>query len=461
MKKHLPLLTIVIFLMLGSIVQGQCPEDPNDRGECDTMYVEPWTNDIFPQDDPPYFVRVPIYVTCDVVDSLDSISGFAIPLCYTHSNPSKYCSVSAWWNTTSVLWVDPNFGRSIFRHIVEGTDTLYHNRMADMAADFSGREWDTRIVDMKSDSSWCYYYRPHPDTTLDSAFLPPYFFMSFVPIGTQDQRWWEGSRILLATMTFKLEDTMTICLDTCWWPPKSHLAWSDRAASVKIPRPGTGDSSSFEVCFSLGPNFSIDATPDTQTLQAGQSADYDVILTSVFGFASPCTLTATGLPDDASADFDPNPVIPTDTSLMTINTEETTPSGTHNITITATELTRAQIEESTQVVLIITTSDVREIESSDEGGPSEFSLSQNYPNPFNPVTNFRFSLSKSAYVKIEIFNIVGQKVRTLVDQDIKPGVYVADWDGKDEKGNFVSSGIYFYRMQAGDFSDMKKMVLVK
>ncbi|MCK4224262.1 MAG: T9SS type A sorting domain-containing protein [candidate division Zixibacteria bacterium] len=356
MKKHLPLLTIVIFLMLGNIVRGDCPEDPNDHGECDTMYVEPWPDDIFLQDDPPYFVRVPIYVTCDVVDGLDSISGFAIPLCYSHSNPSKYCSVSAYWNNTN-LYPYPNLDRSIFRHFIEGTDTTIHNRMMDLAADFSGREWDTRIVDMKSDSSWCYYYPE--DTTLDSAFVPPHFWLSLVPLGTQDQRWWEGSRILLATMTFKLEDTMTICLDTCWWPPKSHLAWSNRAASVKIPRPGTGDSSSFEVCFFRGP------------------------------------------------------------------------------------------------------SDVREIQGSEDSRPSQFSLSQNYPNPFNPVTNFRFSLSKSAYVKIDIFNIVGQKVRTLVDEEMKPGVYVADWDGKDEKGNFVSSGIYFYRMQAGDFSDMKKMVLVK
>jgi flagellar hook assembly protein FlgD len=103
---------------------------------------------------------------------------------------------------------------------------------------------------------------------------------------------------------------------------------------------------------------------------------------------------------------------------------------------------------------------VKEIEG-DHIKPSDFSLSQNYPNPFNPVTNFQFTLPKSSHVKIEIFNIVGQKVATLVDGDMKPGLYTADWNGRDESGRTVSSGIYFYRMQAGDFSDMKKMVLVK
>jgi len=311
---------------------------------------------------------------------------------------------------------------------------------------------------------------PEEDLEWDSFILnlddTSHFWLSMIPLGETCRRWWEGDRVLLATITFKVEDHMEICIDTCLWPPSGHLAWAvlgdDTIGTTKIPRSGTGDSNSFEVCFNLRkPHFTIEAIPDTQTVQAGQSTDYDVILTSLFGFASSCTLTATGLPDDASADFDPNPVTPTDTSLMTISTVETTPLGTYDITIIATELTKAQIEDSTQVVLIVTTSDVREIESPDEGRPSEFSLSQNYPNPFNPATNFQFSLSKSVHVKIDIFNIVGQKVRTLVDEEMGPGVYVADWDGRDGNGNFVSSGIYFYRMQAGDFSDMKKMLLLK
>jgi flagellar hook assembly protein FlgD len=64
-------------------------------------------------------------------------------------------------------------------------------------------------------------------------------------------------------------------------------------------------------------------------------------------------------------------------------------------------------------------------------------------------------------VKIDIFNILGQKVKTLTDEAMKAGSYVVDWDGTDERGIEVSSGVYFYRMWADEFSDIKKMVLLK
>ena len=97
----------------------------------------------------------------------------------------------------------------------------------------------------------------------------------------------------------------------------------------------------------------------------------------------------------------------------------------------------------------------------EENKPTAFLLSQNYPNPFNPVTNFKLSLPKASHVKMEIFNIVGQKVRTLLDDDMRAGVFVVDWNGKDERGVEASSGVYFYRVVAGNFSDIKKMVLLR
>jgi hypothetical protein len=176
-----------------------------------------------------------------------------------------------------------------------------------------------------------------------------------VPLGSTDQRWWEGDRVLLAVATFLVQDTMTICVDSTFWPPAARLTFSDWQSLLYTPR------HNLPVRFGVG----------------------------------------TG------------------------------------------------------------GNDVWEVPGSEESRPSEFSLSQNYPNPFNPVTNIRFTVSKSAQVKIEVFNIVGQRVVTLVDQEMTPGTYVADWDSKDENGSEVSSGLYFYRMQAGDFSDMKKMLLVK
>jgi hypothetical protein len=93
--------------------------------------------------------------------------------------------------------------------------------------------------------------------------------------------------------------------------------------------------------------------------------------------------------------------------------------------------------------------------------PSSFGLAQNYPNPFNPMTVIRYSLSQRSQVSIAIFNILGQEVTTLVDKTQPAGAYETIWDGIDRSGQRVGSGIYFYRITAGDFSETRKMVLLK
>jgi len=88
-------------------------------------------------------------------------------------------------------------------------------------------------------------------------------------------------------------------------------------------------------------------------------------------------------------------------------------------------------------------------------------LDENYPNPFNPTTQISYSLPNDAYVQLDIFNIRGQKVKTLVDQRQTAGVHDIVWDGTDNTGRSVSSGIYFYRLQAADIVITKKMMLLK
>jgi len=93
--------------------------------------------------------------------------------------------------------------------------------------------------------------------------------------------------------------------------------------------------------------------------------------------------------------------------------------------------------------------------------PAKYSLENSYPNPFNPTTTIKYHIAKSGNVKIEVFNINGQLIRTLIDSYHTPGDYFIMWDGRNAAGNIVSSGTYFYRMTAGEFTQTKKMVFLK
>ena len=88
--------------------------------------------------------------------------------------------------------------------------------------------------------------------------------------------------------------------------------------------------------------------------------------------------------------------------------------------------------------------------------PSEFSLSQNYPNPFNPTTNIRFDLPKNGFVKLILFDALGREVATLVNEKLTPGTYDVNWNGSS-----YTSGVYYYKLIAGDFVETRKMILIK
>ncbi len=88
--------------------------------------------------------------------------------------------------------------------------------------------------------------------------------------------------------------------------------------------------------------------------------------------------------------------------------------------------------------------------------PEKFYLYQNYPNPFNPNTKIKFQIPKPGYVILKVFDILGREIVTLIDKMMNAGVYDTEFDGAN-----LSSGIYFYRIEAGNFVEAKKMVLVK
>ena len=88
-------------------------------------------------------------------------------------------------------------------------------------------------------------------------------------------------------------------------------------------------------------------------------------------------------------------------------------------------------------------------------------LSQNFPNPFNPTTNIRFNLPQAMHVMLSVYNVEGELVSTILDQPMNDGWNEVSWSARDTRGRAISSGIYFYRLVAGDFVQTRKMVLLR
>ena len=93
--------------------------------------------------------------------------------------------------------------------------------------------------------------------------------------------------------------------------------------------------------------------------------------------------------------------------------------------------------------------------------PLTYALDQNFPNPFNPETRIYFEVPQQHNIQLVIYNMMGQQIRTLVDEAYSAGRHVVNWDGRDNGGIKVPSGMYVYRIKAGDYIDHKKMMLIK
>ena len=101
------------------------------------------------------------------------------------------------------------------------------------------------------------------------------------------------------------------------------------------------------------------------------------------------------------------------------------------------------------------------VSSSASISPDAFRLFDNYPNPFNPTTRIAYTIPSRQHVELTIIDVLGRTVNTLIFKEQEPGAYQVSWDGKDQAGNMVSSGVYFCRLQAGEFVGMKKLLFLK
>jgi len=101
------------------------------------------------------------------------------------------------------------------------------------------------------------------------------------------------------------------------------------------------------------------------------------------------------------------------------------------------------------------------VEENETGLPTSYSLEQNYPNPFNPTTTINFTLAKAGKVKLVVYNVRGSKVVELVNEEMTGGQHTAVWNGLNHNGQKVASGVYYYKLTAGDYTTVRKMLLVK
>jgi len=196
---------------------------------------------------------------------------------------------------------------------------------------------------------------------------------------------------------------------------------------------------------------------DTQPIAGGLNINFNGVdsadwITSIIGYSSadPDTFAEFTLDSFKSGNFEFHNWNNYDYIIM-IPTVITKTTGAFNYSYSATyDSTLTDVEEIPDLL------------------PHSFTLSQNYPNPFNPSTTIPFQVYGSPsivhspiHTTFKIYNILGDLVRTLMDEKKMPGNYQVVWDGRDDEGEKVSSGIYFYRLEAGDYSEMKKMILIK
>jgi hypothetical protein len=142
-----------------------------------------------------------------------------------------------------------------------------------------------------------------------------------------------------------------------------------------------------------------------------------------------------------------------DTTSCTIDTISTSGAGASVVQDSITALTYpAQWLDSNFSTCVLITN----LEQQGTEVPKVFSLYQNYPNPFNPATTIKFDLPKSAETRLVVYDILGREVAKLVDKKLNAGRYSVVWDGSN-----LASGTYLFKLTAGDFEDVKKMILVK
>ena len=259
-----------------------------------------------------------------------------------------------------------------------------------------------------------------------------------------------GRKWLTATATDMVDNTSEFCMcDTARVPP---------------PPP---DSS----------NVGIIKTVDLDTVNVGDTVTYTLQIYNLGPLTDPAVAVVDTIPAGMTyVDNTPSrgtwlfnsgvltggitnlPVV--ETVSVEVRVAAVSPGDVINYASAAGSITDGDLSNNRDSVTV-TVEAIVSVGSEDGALPRVFALGDNYPNPFNPTTSLSYDLPEAAQVRIVIYNTLGQEVRTLVNASQPAGRYTVEWDGQDRRGNRVGSGVYLYRMDAGSFSQTRRMLLLK
>ena len=281
-----------------------------------------------------------------------------------------------------------------------------------------------------------------------------------VPNGTDSLCWW--------IETTPTTDGDTLCIDSTFFPPGDEWMWVMRdintGGQVNWWTVGWGGPYCFHVHSPA--DLLVDSSSLTFEVVEGTGADTSTIRITSSGGDTKGELDFTLTPDDtwltfkeAAGGVDPaatlNGTTPMDVFVIADFTGMDT--GQYTATITVTSPTAGNTPFDIPTDLSVGT----EVLTDGTDLPTSYALSQNYPNPFNPNTEIKFDILVRSHVTLTVYNVLGQRVATLVDKEMLPGSYVADWNSTSDNGKEVTSGVYFYKLEADDFIQTKKMLLLK
>ena len=267
----------------------------------------------------------------------------------------------------------------------------------------------------------------------------------------------------------------TLCIDSAFYPPGGQWLWSTTAGRYCDIPTGPGwcpagmlgwdGPHCFHVAGGAADNLLVDSSSLTFEVVEGTGADTSTIRITSSGGAAKAELDFTLTPNDTWLKFDtaggtgPNTALagmtPMDVFVIADFTGMDTGQYTATITVTSTQAGNTPFDIPTGMSV-----GTGVAVDGTENLPTSYALSQNYPNPFNPNTEIKFDIPVRSHVTLTVFNVLGQRVATLVDKEMPPGSYVADWNSTSDNGKEVTSGVYFYKLEADDFIQTKKMLLL-